>query len=107
LVKKIFVLNNLFDEDSKGNMNFFSRKFDGFAKSPPLRRGIKNWSAPSAALRCILSHCGVQVSTPHSVGFAHLASEAFYCAVWFSTFYGFIKFYGKKSNNLFEKIWWF
>ena len=43
--------------------------FDGFVKSP------------SAALRCILSHCGVQVSTPHSVGFARLASEAFYCAV--------------------------
>ena len=42
---------------------------DGFVKSP------------SAALRCILSHCGVQVSTPHSVGFARLASEAFYCAV--------------------------
>ena len=44
-------------------------KEDGFVKSP------------SAALRCILSHCGVQVSTPHSVGFARLASEAFYCAV--------------------------
>jgi hypothetical protein len=43
--------------------------FDGFVKSS------------SAALRCILSHCGVQVSTPHSVGFARLASEAFYCAV--------------------------
>jgi len=24
--------------------------FDGFVKSPALRRGIKNWSAPSAAL---------------------------------------------------------
>ena len=35
----------------------------------------------SAALRFILSHCGVQVSTPHSVGFARLAPEAFYCAV--------------------------
>jgi hypothetical protein len=42
---------------------------DGFVKSP------------SAALRCILSHCGVQVSTPHSVGFARLASEAFFFAV--------------------------
>jgi len=31
--------------------------------------------------RCILSHCGAQVSTPHSVGFARLASDAFYCAV--------------------------
>jgi hypothetical protein len=28
-----------------------------------------------------VNHCGVQVSTPHSVGFARLASEAFYCAV--------------------------
>jgi hypothetical protein len=28
--------------------------------------------------RCILIHCGVQVSTPHSVGFARLASEVFY-----------------------------
>jgi len=27
LVKKISVLNNLFEKDSKGNMNFFSRKF--------------------------------------------------------------------------------
>jgi hypothetical protein len=64
--------------------------FGGFVKSLALQRGIKNCSAPSAALRCILSHCGVQVSTPHSVGFARLASEAFYCAVWFPTFYGFI-----------------
>jgi len=28
-----------------------------------------------------MNHCGVQVSTPHSFGFARLASEAFYCAV--------------------------
>ena len=44
-------------------------KIDGFVKSP------------SAAFRCILSHCSVQVSTPHSLGFARLASGAFYCAV--------------------------
>jgi hypothetical protein len=37
-------------------------------------------------------HCGVQVSTPHSVGFARLASEAFYYAVWFAIFYDFINF---------------
>ena len=43
--------------------------------------------SPSAALRCILGHCGVQVSTPHSVGFARLASESFYCAVWFLNFF--------------------
>ena len=35
----------------------------------------------SAALRCILSHCGVQISTPHSIVFARLASEAIYCVV--------------------------
>jgi hypothetical protein len=51
---------------------------------------------PFNALFNGVNHCGVQVSTPHSVGFARLASEAFYCAGWFSTFYGFIKFYGKK-----------
>ena len=30
-----------------------------------------------AALRCILRHCGVPKSTPHSSGFARLADEAF------------------------------
>jgi hypothetical protein len=55
--------------DNKTSLNWYEGKFDGFLKSP------------SAALRCILSHCGVQVSTPHSVGFARLASAAFYCAV--------------------------
>jgi len=44
-------------------------KFDDFVKSP------------SAALRCILSHCGVHASTPHSFVFARLASEAFYFIV--------------------------
>jgi hypothetical protein len=43
--------------------------FDDFVKSP------------SAALRCILRHCGVTTSTPHSSGFARLAYEAFYEAV--------------------------
>jgi len=37
--------------------------------------------SPSAALRCILSHCGVHTSTPHSFVFACLASEAFYFIV--------------------------
>jgi len=37
-----------------------AKNIDGFVKSPALRRGITIWSAPSAALRCILSHCGVQ-----------------------------------------------
>jgi hypothetical protein len=31
----------------------------------------------SAALRCILRHCGVRESTPHSSGFARLASKHF------------------------------
>jgi hypothetical protein len=31
----------------------------------------------SAALRCILRHCGVRNSTPHSSGFARLASKHF------------------------------
>jgi hypothetical protein len=44
---------------------------DGFVKSP------------SAALHCILSHSDVQVSTPHSFGFARLAFGAFYFAAWF------------------------
>ncbi len=48
--------------------------FDGFVKSP------------SAALPYILRHCGVQVSTPHSVGFARLAAETFYCAAEFRLF---------------------
>ena len=37
--------------------------------------------SPSAALRCILRHCGVTISTPHSSGFARLAYGAFYEAV--------------------------
>ncbi len=45
--------------------------FDDFAKNP------------SAALCYILSHCGVQVSTPHSFVFARFASEAFYFVVLF------------------------
>jgi len=44
-------------------------KKDGFVKSP------------FAALRGILRHCGVAMSTPHSSEFARLATEAFYCAV--------------------------
>jgi len=48
--------------------------FDGFVKSP------------SAALRFILRHCSVLLSTPHSSEFARLASGAFYCAVPFVDF---------------------
>ena len=52
--------------------------FDGFVKSPSA--ALPPCSARRQALhpQC---HCGVQVSTPHSVGFERLASEAFYCAV--------------------------
>jgi hypothetical protein len=52
---------------------------DGFVKSP------------SAALRCFLRRCGVLVSTPHSSGFARLASGAFYIAIQILTFYESIK----------------
>ncbi|MCX5906629.1 MAG: hypothetical protein NTY64_05425 [Deltaproteobacteria bacterium] len=48
---------------------------DGFVKSP------------SAALHCILRHCGVQPSTPHSSGIVRLASGAFYEAISWATFY--------------------
>jgi hypothetical protein len=41
-------------------------------------------------LRCILRHCGVPVSTPHSSGFARLEFEAFYFVAHFPTFYGII-----------------
>ncbi|MCX5907288.1 MAG: hypothetical protein NTY64_08895 [Deltaproteobacteria bacterium] len=51
---------------------------DGFVKSP------------SAALRGVLRHCGVQPSTPHSSGFARLASGAFYFAIQILTFYEII-----------------
>ncbi len=51
---------------------------DGFVKSP------------SAALHCILCHCGVPICTPHFSGFARLASEAFYFAILILSFYDFI-----------------
>jgi len=83
---------------AKVNKRIKNKKIDGFVKSP------------SAALRCILSHCSVQVSTLHSLGFARLASGAFYCAVRFLTFYDFIKNwiqlrggkYNKKGKSLFS-----
>jgi hypothetical protein len=56
-------------------------KYDGLVKSP------------YAALRCILRHCGVQPSTPHSSEFARLAYGAFYKTACFLTFYEFIKDY--------------
>jgi len=46
--------------------------------------------SPYAALRFILRHCDVRTSTPHSSGFARLASGAFYFAVSIMTFYEFI-----------------
>jgi len=51
---------------------------DGFVKTP------------SAALRCILRHCSVPISTHHSSEFARLASEAFYFAISILTFYELI-----------------
>ena len=46
--------------------------------------------SPYAALRFILRHCDVRTSTPHSSGFARLASGAFYFVVSIMTFYEFI-----------------
>jgi len=46
---------------------------------------VKN---PTSVLLCILRHCGVPVSTPHSSGFARLEFEAFYFVVRFPTFSG-------------------
>ncbi|MCX5909157.1 MAG: hypothetical protein NTY64_18805 [Deltaproteobacteria bacterium] len=60
------------------NPKIAAENLDGFVKSP------------SAALRCILRRCGVPPSTPHSGGFARLASGAFYFAIQILTFYEFI-----------------
>ncbi|HPN08863.1 MAG TPA: hypothetical protein PLU95_06140, partial [Syntrophales bacterium] len=46
--------------------------------------------SPYAALRFILRHCDVRTSTPHSSGFARLASGAFYFVVSMMTFCEFI-----------------
>jgi len=51
-------------------------------------------------LRCILRHYGVPISTPHSSGFARLASEAFYFAIPILSFYDFIKFITVKDSLL-------
>jgi len=53
--------------------------YDGFVKSP------------DAALRCILRHCGVRISTPHSSGFARLACGTFYEAVEYDKFFDFLR----------------
>ncbi|MCK9527983.1 MAG: hypothetical protein M0Q23_04925 [Syntrophales bacterium] len=52
---------------------------DGFVKSP------------DAALRFILRHCGVPLSTPHSSGFARLACGAFYEAILNQMFFDFLR----------------
>ena len=60
---------------------------DGFVKSP------------SAALRCILRHCGVAISTPHSSEFARLrvptfvGDGAFFKAAHFRYFLRFHQFH--------------
>jgi len=56
--------------------------YDGFVK------------APSAALRCILRHCGVLKSTPHSSGFARLADEAFTKPSVVMVYYGGVLYEG-------------
>jgi len=50
-------------------------------------------------LRCILRHCGVPVSTPHSSGFARLEFEAFYFVARFPTFYGTINFLREEERK--------
>jgi hypothetical protein len=51
----------------------------------PVEEGAQNLDdfvkSLSAALCCILSHCGVLVSMPHSFEFVRLASETFYLVV--------------------------
>ena len=67
---------------------------DGFVKSgAPI---ATKYAMGRAALRCILRHCGVATSTPHSSGFARLrvptfvGDVAFYKVVHFWCFYEFI-----------------
>jgi len=55
-------------------------KFDGFVKSP------------SAALRFTFVAAAYRPSTPHSSGFARLASGAFYAAIALATFCEIINF---------------
>ncbi|MBU1206507.1 MAG: hypothetical protein KKH04_06215 [Proteobacteria bacterium] len=64
--------------------------FDGFVKSP------------SAALRFTFVVAAYLVSTPHSSGFARLASGAFYFAIPILTFYETINFEFMESGILFE-----
>jgi len=81
-----------FDIAPKQRFGYKSIKLDGFVKSP------------SAALRCILRHCSVPASSPHSSEFARLASGAFYFAIPILTFYKSIKLEeimkSKNSNPL-------
>jgi hypothetical protein len=60
-------------------LNSSKFKDDGFVKSP------------SAALRFTFVVAAYLLSTPHSSGFARLASGAFYFAIGLRTFYEIIK----------------
>jgi hypothetical protein len=62
-------------------------KIDGFVKSP------------SAALRFTFVAAAYIASTPHSSGFARLASGAFYAAITWATFYEIIKIDGFVKNH--------
>ncbi len=66
----------------------WSFKFDGFVKSPsvPLKAGLRFTFVAAA----------YHPSTPHSSGFARLASGAFYAAIGLATFYEIIKFKNEK-----------
>ncbi|MCX5908989.1 MAG: hypothetical protein NTY64_17900 [Deltaproteobacteria bacterium] len=70
-------------EATKGENNF-----DGFVKSP------------SAALRFTFVAAAYQPSTPHSSGFARLASGAFYEAISLAAFYEIINFSARKNFRL-------
>ncbi len=65
--------------------------FDGFVKSP------------SAALRFTFVAAAYIASTPHSSGFARLASGAFYFAILWATFYEIISFSSHRWKESMER----
>jgi len=66
----------------EGIMLYSEAKIDGFVKSPSaIRQAHGPEQSRRAAFRFILRHCSVLLCTPHSSGFARLASESFFFAV--------------------------
>ena len=66
------------EENTSTARKLFDFNFDAFVKSP------------SAALRFTFVIAAYHPSTPHSSGFARLASGAFYAAIAWATFYEII-----------------